>query len=50
MIEDTASALVPTQNNIVGKRHCRVLISNNNSDATYLDLSLGQVVAPLPMP
>ncbi len=33
-------ALVPTENNIVGTRHCRLLISaTNNSDATGFDIT-----------
>ncbi len=29
----------PTENNIVGTRHCRVLILANNSDATGNDIT-----------
>ncbi len=38
-IEDTAIWSVPTENNIVGTRHCRVLILANNSDATGNDIN-----------
>jgi len=40
MIGRTRQCRVPTQNNIVGKRHCRILISaHNNSDGIEFDMT-----------